>query len=462
MKKFDAIIIGSGQGGTPLAKALAKEGWKIAMIEKAYAGGTCINYGCTPTKTMISCAKTAYNIKHAKQWGIDVNDYSVDINAIVDFKERIVTESRNGLHDGLTTTDNFEYIEGEAKFTGLKQLMIELNDGAKQQLTADKIFIDAGTSALIPKIEGLNDVDYHTSQTLLELRAIPESLIIVGASYIALEFGQMYNRFGSKVTILEKGKDFLPKEDRDIAACMQQILAEENIKIYTGVEVASVKTSTKNLEVNISANEKQLKLSGTHLLIATGRTANTKALNLSATNVDVNERGFIKVNGKLETSAAGIYALGDINGGPQFTHISYNDFIIIKNNLLKNKNLTTAQRPVPYCVFTDPQLARIGLSETEARKQKLNIEVATLSMQHVARARETNHTKGMMKAIVDADTKLILGVAVIGEEGGETMATLQMAMQAQIPYPQLAEMIIAHPTYAESINNLFLPLIKDA
>lgn len=460
MKKFDAIIIGSGQGGTPLAKALAEQGWKVAVIEKAYAGGTCINYGCTPTKTMISCAKAAYTIQHAKEWGINAGNYNVDINAVMDFKERIVIESRDGLREGLISKPGLEYMEGEASFTGFKKLGIFLNNEASEEITAEKIFINTGTSPMIPAITGLNKVEYYTSQSLLGLREIPQSLIIVGGSYIALELGQMYNRFGSKVTILEKGKEFLSREDRDVADCMQQILEEEDISIHTGAEIIDVQKTGKAIEVNFKTGGRELTLNGTHLLIATGRKPNTKSLNLNLTEVETDEHGFIKVNDKLETSAKGIYAIGDVNGGPQFTHISYNDYVIVKDNLLHNKNCSTTERQVPYCMFTDPQLARVGISEADAKKKNLNYKVATLSMAHVARARETNHTKGMMKAIADADSKQILGAVVIGEEAGETVAALQMAMLAKIPYTQLAEMIIAHPTYAESINNLFLPLLK--
>lgn len=460
MKKFDAIIIGSGQGGTPLAKALAKAKWKTALIEKEFAGGTCINYGCTPTKTIISCAKTAYNVEHAKEWGINAVKPEADIKAIMKFKNRIVDESRKGLYDGLTSTSHLTYIEGEARFTGFKELSVALNKGGTMQLKAKKIFLDVGTSPAIPAIDGLDKIDYYTSQSLLDLKEIPESLIIIGGSYIALEFGQAYSRFGSKVTMLERSKDFLPREDRDIALCMQQILETENIHIHTGVDLSGVKKSRGKISVAFTADNKTFALSATHLLVATGRKPNTKNLGLENTNVATDERGFIKVNDKLETSANGIYAIGDVTGEPQFTHISYNDYIILKENLLNGKNNSTQNRQVPYCMFTDPQLAHIGISEAEARKQKLNYKVATLSMKHVARARETNHTKGMMKAVVDTDTKQILGAAIIGEEAGETIAALQMAMIGKIPYTQLAEMIIAHPTYTESINNLFLPLIK--
>ena len=461
MKKYDAIIIGSGQGGTPLAKAFAKAKWKTVLIEKALAGGTCINYGCTPTKTIISCAKTAYNIKHSKEWGVKVGNYKVDIKAVMKFKDNIVTSSRTGLHDSLTSTRNLTYIEGEARFTGLKKITVGLKDGSTQELTAEKIFIDAGTSPIIPSFDGLDTVDYYTSNTLLDLKEIPQSLVIIGASYIALEFGQAYSRFGSKVTILERGKEFLPREDRDIAACMQQILEAENININTGAELSSVKKSGKNITVNFAASGKSHSIKATHLLVAAGRSPNTKNLNLNLTNVETDERGFIIVNDKLETSAEGIYAIGDIiSGGPQFTHISYNDYVILKDNLIDKKNSSTKNRQVPYCMFTDPQLSSVGISEAAAKKQKLKYKVATLSMEHVSRGRETNHTKGMMKAIVDANTKLILGATVIGEEAGETIAALQMAMLAKIPYDELATMIIAHPTYAESINNLFMPLIK--
>lgn len=461
MKNFDAIIIGSGQGGSPLAKALAKAKWKTALIEKSFAGGTCINYGCTPTKTIISCAKTAYNIKHAKEWGIDVGNYKADIKAIMKLKNKIVMESRTGLHNSLTSIPNLTYIQAEASFSGFKEISVLLNNGKQQKLTADKIFIDAGTSPVVPAIEGLGTVKYYTSQSLLELNELPESLIIIGGSYIALELGQAFSRFGSKVTILEKGNNFLPKEDRDIADCMQQILEKEKIKIYTGAEASFVKQPGKNISIQFKVAGKLHSVKATHLLVAAGRSPNTKNLNLNLTNVETDEHGFIKVNDKLETFVEGIYSIGDINSGsPQFTHISYNDYTILKENLLENGDASTKNRQVPYCMFTDPQLSRIGISEAEAKKQKFKYKVAVLSMAHVARGRETNHTKGMMKAIVDANSKQVLGATVIGEEAGETIAALQMAMFGKIPFTQLAAMIIAHPTYAESINNLFLPLVK--
>lgn len=458
MKHFDAIIIGSGQGGTPLAKKLAKQGWKTALIEKQYAGGTCVNVGCTPTKTMVASAKVAYATTQADKYGVVNNGYSLDIEKVLCRKNEIVESFRVGSLEGLEQTENLELIFGTASFNGEKKIKVALNEGGEEELSADKIFIDAGTHPTIPKVEGLQEAGFFTSTTLMELHEIPEHLLIIGGGYIGLEFGQMYKRFGSKVTILEHSNRFLSREDEDIAAEVLKFLQAEAIEVFTNAQVTKVQKEAGSITATINVNEQERTISCSHILVSAGRMPNTVVLNLSSAGVKTNERGYIVVNEKLETTAKDIYAIGDINGGPQFTHISYNDYLILYHNLVEGREETTQHRLVPYTMFTDPQLGRVGITEQQARKDGLNIKVAKLPMSYVARAIETGDTRGIMKAVVDADSGKILGAAIVSPEGGETMSLLQMAMAGGIVWQQLKDMVFAHPLYAEALNNLFMQL----
>ena len=458
MRHYNAVIIGSGQGGTPLAKKLAKKGWKTVLIEKESIGGTCINVGCTPTKTMIASAKTAYTVTQAEKYGVETTGLKINIDTILARKDKIVKSFRNGSQLGLEHTENLEVIFGTASFIGEKKLQVLLNDGGEVQLTADKIFIDTGTSAAIPAIAGLTETGYLTSTSLMELPQIPEHLLIIGGGYIGLEFGQMYKRFGSKVTILEYSQRFLSREDEDVADEVMKFLQAEEITIVTNVQVQRVHKNGDNIVANVVVNEGEKEILCTHILVAAGRTPNTDLLNLEAAGISTDERGYIITNDKLETTAKDIYAIGDVKGGPEFTHIAYNDYIIIYNNLIEGKEENIKDRLVPYTMFTDPQLGRVGITEQEGLKKGLNIKVAKLAMAHVARAIETGDTRGIMKAVVDAESGAILGVAIVGQEGGEVMSVLQMAMTGGITWQQLKNMVFAHPLYAESINNLFMQL----
>ncbi|PSR55743.1 FAD-containing oxidoreductase [Adhaeribacter arboris] len=460
MEHYDAVIIGSGQGGTPLAKKLAQAGWKTALIEKELVGGTCVNNGCTPTKTMIASAKAAYTVAWAAKWGVEVPDFRVNLAAILHRKTQVVDQFRNGSQLGLENTANLTLIFGEAFFTGKKQIQITLTKGGSKVITANKIFIDAGTRPRVPDIPGLAEAGYFTSATLLDFNQIPEHLVILGGNYIGLEFGQMYRRFGSKVTILEHNKLFLKREDEDVAAEVQKFLRDEDIQIFTQASATRVTKTQNGLLITLETSGQESTMACSHILVAAGRIPNTNKLNVEAAGVKTDKQGYIVVNEKLETTAADIYALGDITGGPKFTHISYNDYVILYRNLLEQKHETTANRLVPYCLFTDPQVGRVGLTEKEARQQGQNIKVAKLPMTSVARAIETGDTRGLLKAIVDAESGQILGVAVVGQEGGEIMSVLQMAMVGKIDYKKMKEMVFAHPLYAESLNNLFLALDK--
>jgi pyruvate/2-oxoglutarate dehydrogenase complex dihydrolipoamide dehydrogenase (E3) component len=459
MKQYDAIVIGAGQAGGPLAKKLALAGKKTVIIEKRFIGGTCVNDGCTPTKTWVASAKAAYMAAHSGPLGVKIKGYKVDMRQIKKRKDEIVMRSRIGGQKAIEKTKNLDLVFGEATFTAEKTLSVKLNSGSTQELKADWIFIDTGAKTLIPEIEGLNDIEYLTSTTILDLDKVPDHLLIVGSNYIGMEFGQMFGRFGSKVTMLEKSPRILGKEDADIADALHKIMVNEGVTIYTDAQTTAFrKTKKGNIKATVIIAGKEDTITCTHVLLAVGRVPQSAALNLDKTGVEVDEKGYIKVNDKLETNVKGIYALGDVKGGPAFTHIAYNDYTIVYRNLIENTNYNIKDRPLPYCMFTDPELGRIGISEEEAKKQKLNIKIAILPMAHVARAIENGDTRGFMKAVVDADTKKILGAAVLGSQGGEIMTVLQMAMEGGITYDRIRYCVFAHPTYSESLNNLFMAL----
>ncbi len=453
---YDAIIIGVGQAGKPLAMDLAKAGWKIAIIERKHVGGSCVNYGCTPTKTLIASAEVAHQARRSREYGIHTGTVEVDYKAVKKRKDDLVESSREGIAKKLEETKNITLIRGEAFFVGPTQIEVTLSEGGSTLLTAERIFINAGTHPTLPELDGLDQVPYLTSVTMMELEDLPEHLIILGGGYIGLEFSQMFRRFGSKVTIIERGSQLLDREDEDIAQELTKILEEEDIEVQLNTEVTGVhQTESGNLSVTLKNGNKTSKVLGTHLLLAIGTTPNTAALHLKAAGVEVDKKGHIKVNDQLETTQPGIFALGDIKGGPEFTHISYDDYRIVKQNLLDKSNASIAGRMVPYTVFTDPQLGRIGLTEKEAKKQNKSVKKASMPMKNVARAYEMSRTNGLLKVLIDPDTDQILGAAMLGMEGGEMMAMLQIAMMGKVPYPQLRDGIFAHPTLAESLNNLF-------
>jgi pyruvate/2-oxoglutarate dehydrogenase complex dihydrolipoamide dehydrogenase (E3) component len=459
LKTYDAIVIGAGQAGVPLAKKLAEAGKRTALIEKRYVGGTCVNDGCTPTKTMVASAKAAWVAANSQHLGLNIKSYKVDMKQVKKRKDDIVKLFRNGSQDGIQQTEGLDLVLGEAAFTGGKTISVKLKGGGQSEMKAGLIFINTGCRPVIPDIEGLKDTGYLTSTSILELDKAPEHLLVIGGNYIGLEFGQMFRRFGSKITIVEKGPRIVSREDEDVSAELVKILQAEQIDILTNAQTQKFKKTGKgNIIATVAVNGKESKVKCSHVLVAVGRAPQTKSLGLDKTGVKTDERGFIQVNDKLETNVKGIYALGDVKGGPAFTHISYNDYTIVYRNLFEGTNYTIEDRPVPYCMFTDPQLGRIGLNETEAKKQGLSIKVAKLPMDHVARAIETGDTRGFMKAVVDAKTKQILGATVLGPEGGEIMTILQMAMQCGITYDRIRYCVFAHPLYAESLNNLFMTI----
>ncbi|GGB79823.1 mercuric reductase [Dyadobacter sediminis] len=460
MKHYDAIVIGSGQAGTPLSKKLANAGLKTALIEKRWVGGTCVNDGCSPTKAMIASAKAAWSAYHNKNIGVFSEIVKLDFAAILKRKNGIVQMMRDNSEQGILETENLDLYYGSAEFNAEKELSITMNDGHTEIFTADQIFINVGEKPEIPVIEGLEETGYLTSTTIMELNEIPEQLLVIGSGYIGLEFGQMYSRFGSKVTILEPSERILSREDGDIAEEVTKILSEENIRLLTNSKAVSVSRNEKRITVNLESNGEKNALECTHILVAAGRKPQSAALKVEAAGITIDKKGYIKVNEKLETNVKGIYALGDVKGGPAFTHIAFDDYRIIAANVIRQENKTTEGRMVPYCMFIDPQLGRIGITEQEARDKGLNVKVATLKNSSVARSIETGDERGMMKAVVDAATGQILGASILAEQGGEIVTILQMAMMGGVTYDRILNGVFAHPTYAESLNNLFMTLDK--
>jgi pyruvate/2-oxoglutarate dehydrogenase complex dihydrolipoamide dehydrogenase (E3) component len=452
---YQAIVIGSGQGGNSLCLALAKAGLRTALIERSHIGGTCINEGCTPTKTMIASGRVAYLARRGNDYGVQTGDIRIDMQRVRQRKRDIVESFRSGGQARLEKAANLELIFGEARFTGPKIISVRIRDGAQRTLSADRIFVNAGARPSVPKLDGLQDVPFLDSTSIMELDCVPEHLLVLGGGYVGLEFAQLFRRFGSRVTIVQSRGQLLRGEDADVASEVLAILRQDGIEVLLESKAERVGKSAGQIHLTIRAGNEPRLLQGSHLLIATGRTPNSDTLNVRAAGIAMDERGFIKVNTKLETNVEGVYALGDIKEGPAFTHISYDDFRILRTNLLEKGNATTENRFVPYTVFIDPQLGRVGMTESEARSRGKDFRVAKMPMSYVARALEVDESRGFMKAIVDAESNQILGAAILGIEGGEIMSMLELAMMGHLPFTALREATFAHPTLAESLNNLF-------
>jgi pyruvate/2-oxoglutarate dehydrogenase complex dihydrolipoamide dehydrogenase (E3) component len=455
---YDAIILGSGQAGNPLATALAAKSKRTAMIERAAVGGTCINYGCTPTKTMVASAEVAYMARRASEYGIKVGEVSIDMSVVRERKRAMVRDWRQGREKSLKQAGLVDLMYGEGSFVAPRQVRVRLNEGGERILTADMVVIDTGLTPIIPRIEGLASVPYLDNTSIMELGEVPKHLLVLGGGYVGLEFAQMFQRFGSRVTVVQSGKQLLTTEDPDIADEIAKILREDGIEILLEARAEAAAVAERGIRLTIQMKGEKRNLEGTHLLVATGRRPNTDKLNLQAAGIATDDRGFIRVSDKLETTAPNVYAVGDVKGGPAFTHVSYDDYRVLQSNLLEGGNRSIAGRLVPSCVFIDPQLGRIGLSEREALEQGRKVNVARLPMSSVARAIETGKTRGFMKALVDPQTEEILGASILGEAGGEVMSMIQLAMMGKLKFTALRDAVLAHPTLSESLNTLFSKL----
>ncbi len=449
MPKYDAIVIGSGQAGNPLSQKLADQGWTVALIEKAELGGTCINTGCTPTKTMVASAQVAHYARHAAKWGVRTGEVSVELAKIVARKDQIVNQWRSGVEKKVRDRKNLQLYRGQAQFTGPHSIRV-----GDSVLESERFFINSGTRPSIPSVQGLNGIDYLTNATIMQLREIPEHLLVLGGGYIGLEFGQMFRRFGSQVTVIHQSDHILPREDADVTDELRKALESEGIRFLLNAQTKSVEKQSGQVVLKVEAGGKSDTVSGSHLLVATGRRPNSDDLGLEKAGVEVDRQGFIRVNNRLETNVPGIWALGDVKGGPAFTHISYNDYQIVYGNLIEGKSLTTDNRLVPYSVFTDPQLGRVGMTEKEARATGRRLKIGKIPTAWVARAIERSETAGLMKIVVDAQTDRILGAAILSTEGGELVQILGFVMQTAAPYTLLKGAIYIHPTLAEGFWTL--------
>jgi pyruvate/2-oxoglutarate dehydrogenase complex dihydrolipoamide dehydrogenase (E3) component len=457
-ERFDAIVLGTGQAGKPLALNLGGAGRHTAVVEREYVGGTCTNVGCTPTKTMVASARVAYLARRAAEYGVRCGPVAVDLAQVRHRKQAIVDDFRTAAQRRLEKAENVELIFGEGRFLAPKVVEVTLKRGGARTLTADLIFINTGCRPARPALAGLDSVEALDSTSIMELGALPEHLLILGGGYIGLEFGQMFRRFGSAVTVVQRGKQLLGREDTDVAEEVQKVLQEDGIQVLLQTEAARVQAAGRGVVLHLRGPGGERAVAGSHLLIAAGRAPNSDRLNLAAAGVQVDARGFIRVNDRLETNVAGVYALGDIKGGPAFTHISYDDYRVIRGNLLRGGHLSTRGRLVPYTVYIDPQLGRVGLTEQEARATGRPVRLAKIPMTWVARALEMAEPRGFIKAVIDAETRQILGAAVLAVEGGEIMSMLEIAMMGNLPYTALEDGVFAHPALAEGLNTLFMSM----
>jgi pyruvate/2-oxoglutarate dehydrogenase complex dihydrolipoamide dehydrogenase (E3) component len=456
---FDAIVLGTGQGGKPLALALAKAGWKTAVVERGPVGGTCVNVGCTPTKTMVASARVAYLVRRAADYGVHADPVQVDLAKVRERKRTIVESFRSGSQKKLENTAHLTLIFGEGRFTGPRDVEVSLNAGGVRRLTAEKIFINTGCRPAVPALPGLDRVSFLDSTSIMELEAVPRHLLVLGGGYVGLEFAQMFRRFGSAVSVVQRNEQLLPREDADVAEEVLKVLREDGIEILLKADAVRVEPGVGG-EVRLTVRQDggERTVAGSHLLVAAGRVPNTDRLSLDRAGVAADGHGYVRVNERLETGVPGVYALGDVKGGPAFTHISYDDYRILETNLLKGGSAVTTGRMVPYTVYIDPQVGHIGLHEAEARREGRNIKVAKMPMTWVARALETDESRGLVKAVVDADSGQILGCTVFGLEGGEIMSMVQIAMMGRLPYTALRDATFAHPALAEGLNTLFMAL----
>jgi len=445
MKTYDAIIIGSGQGGVPLATNLAELGWQVALIEKGQLGGSCINYGCTPTKTMISSARIAHYARVAPEFGIHTGKVRVNMAEIVARKNEIVDSFRSGIEDQVKDNPNLTLYRGLGRFTAPHE--VEVNG---EKLTSDKIFINTGTRPRVLPIPGLDQIEFLTNRNIMDLKAVPAHLIALGGNYLGLEFGQMFRRLGSDVTIVELGDQIIPREDPEVSQSLKEALEEEGMSFRLGSKTTKVAKTADGIDITIEKKDGTAEtLKGSHLLVCIGQVPNSDDLGLEKAGVTTDKFGFIQHDGKLETNVPGVWVLGDVKGGPAFTHVSYDDYLVIYDNLVNGKNRTIDNRMVPYALYTDPELGRIGLSEKEARAKGYRLKIGSVPMAYVARAIERSETNGLMKIVINADNDRILGATILGPDGGELVQILMALMMADAPWTLFENAMFIHPTLAE-------------
>src|SRR5262247_2539042 len=452
-ERYDALVLGSGQGGKLLAWDLARAGRRTAVVERRWIGGSCPNVNCMPSKNEIHSAKVASVVRHGAEYGAKTGRVALDMATVRDRKRAMVDENI-AAHLRNFESSGAELIMGSGRFVALKTLEVHLNDGGTRVLVGDRVFINVGTHAAIPGVPGLEAARPLTNIEALELDYLPPHLIVLGGGYVGLELAQAYRRFGSRVTVIEHGPRLMGREDPDVSDELQRILTGEEIEFLVGAEIARVHgRSGKEVSLMVRTTAGEQKVEGSDILVATGRIPNTADIGLDKARVDLDAHGFVRVNDRLETSAPDVWAIGECAGSPQFTHVSEDDYRIIRDNLAGGKR-STRDRLVPYCMFTDPPLAHVGLSEADAHRQGLEVRIATLPMSRVLRAQTTGETEGFMKVLIAGRDDRILGFTMIGPEAGEVVAAVQTAMLAGLPYSRLRDAVLAHPTMAEGLGPL--------
>jgi pyruvate/2-oxoglutarate dehydrogenase complex dihydrolipoamide dehydrogenase (E3) component len=458
LEQFDDVVLGGGKGGKSLAMALANAGHTVALIERGQIGGTCINVACIPTKTMVASAKLVELAHRANDYGISLTPPPDGLAGVLARKRRVVKAMVDTHWTLFTTTPNMSFLVGEGVFTGERTVEVAMQDGRARMVRGDRVYINTGSHTTIPPIPGLDTVDYLTSTTIMELDELPDRLAVIGGGYIACEFAQIFRRLGSEVVMVQRGNRFLPNEDRDIADAIRKVLEDDGIEFLDDTDTDSVAPGPAGVELRYSRGGKKESLHCSHLMVAVGRTPNTTGLGLEAAGVQLNARGAIAVDDQLETSAQNVFAIGDCNGGPLFTHASWDDYRILLANVLHGAGRSTAGRLMPYTLFIDPELGRVGLTEEQAVAQGYDVAVATLPAGKIPRAVTTGETKGLLKAVIDRKTDRILGCSLFCHNAGEVMSVVQMAMIGGVPYTQVRDTVFTHPTMAESLNLLFAAL----
>ena len=448
-ERFDAIVIGAGQAGPALAARLGAEGLKTAIIERKLLGGTCVNVGCIPTKTLVGSARAIHMARRGGEYGFSAGDIKVDMKAVKARKDGVVKNSSDGLSNWVGGMKNVTLIRGHARFTAPRAI-----DVGGRPLQADKIFINVGGRAVVPEIPGIDDVPFLTNSSMMDIDQVPEHLIVVGGSYIGLEFAQMYRRFGSQVTVIEKFDKLLPREDEDVVAEIRAILEREGVRIFLSAEDLKVSNSGNRINVNFAGKT----IEGSHLLLAVGRIPNTGDLGLEEAGIAADPRGYITVDDQCRTSAEGVWCMGDANGKGAFTHTSWNDYEIVAANLFDNDPRRISDRIPCYALFIDPPLGRVGMNEAEAKKSGRKLLAGKMLMTRVGRAREMGETQGFMKVLVDADTKELLGAAILGLNGDEIVHSLLDVMYAKKPYTTIQRAVHIHPTVTELVPTLLQQL----
>lgn len=453
-KKYDAIVIGAGQAGPSLAARLTSQGLRTAIIERHLFGGTCVNTGCIPTKTLVASARAAHMARRGDEFGVNISgDIKVDMKKVKARKDGIVQQSNQGVTGWMKNMDGLDVYEGHGQFETANTVRVN-----SDVLEAEKIFINVGARARVPEMSGISDIDYYTNSNIMDIDFLPEHLIIIGGSYIGLEFAQMYRRFGSDVTVVEMADRLIPREDEDISLAVQEILENEGIEIRLRAECISFDKRGNNIAVNVSCDDKMQESIGTHALLAVGRIPNTHDLGLEKAGVELDERGLIKVDDQLQTNVSGIWAMGECNGKGAFTHTSYNDYEIVADNLFGTKSRRISDRLVCYGLFIDPPLARVGLTEQQVRESGKSALLGKMLMSRIGRAKERSETQGFMKVVIDTETEEILGAAILGIGGDEIIHLFIDTMYANKPYHVIKNAVHIHPTVAELIPTMLQDL----